>query len=470
MKHTTNIIIIFSILLCILFVSCKKDFLTLTPQSQVTEVDFYKTTTDITQAITASYASLQSNSMYGSHFITLIEARADNVEDINPGGNAGRDFNIDRFLAKADNAAVREAWLTLYNAISRCNNIIANVAVVSNTTLKTQYEGEAKFLRALHYFNIVRLWGDAPLVLSPILATDAKKLVRNTKQEIYTAIEADLIAAIAALPITFTGTNTGRATQGAAKALLGKVLLTQQKYSQAVTVLKDLVPATTNIYGYRLLPNIADCFSVTNKNNTEIIFSVKYNKAIVGQGHGLNQYFNQPALDPLLVAAYSNTDTRKDLLNTVTINGSNKPVKKYQDTFDPSNNTLGNDYIIIRYADVLLMYAEALNEVGYNNAGEAFTYLNAVRTRAGATTFTDVNLPDQASFRVAVLQERRLELPLELHRWFDLIRTNTAIAALQNSGLTKITIQPFQFIYPIPQDEINIMNNPAGFPQNPGYQ
>jgi hypothetical protein len=372
-------------------------------------------------------------------------------------------------LAKADNGAIGDAWLALYNAISRCNNLIANVGVVSNTNLKAQLEGEAKFLRALHYFNIVRLWGNAPLVLKPILATEAKQLVRNTKQEIYTAIEADLNAAIAALPITFTGTNTGRATQGAAKALLGKVLLTQQKYTQAVTVLKDLVPTTTNIYGYRLLPNVADVFNVANKNNQEIIFAVKYNKAIVGEGHGLNQYFNQPALDPLLMAAYGTTDTRKDLLTTVTINGTNRPVKKYQDTFDPSNNTLGNDYIIIRYADVLLMYAEALNEVSYNSTGEAFTYLNAVRTRAIAANFTSANLPDQLSFKTAVLQERRLELPLELHRWFDLVRTNTAITALQNSGLTKLNIQPFQYIYPVPQDEINVMNNPTGFPQNPGY-
>jgi hypothetical protein len=454
---------------CVAMASCKKNFLTLTPQSQATEVDFYKTTDDISKAITASYAALQSNNMYNDRFVTLMETRSDNIEDINPGGNAGRDFNIDRFLAKSDNSAILDAWLGLYNAIARCNNVIANLSVVSDANLKKQYEGEAKFLRALHYFNLVRLWGDAPLVLNPVLAADAQKLVRNSKQELYTSIESDLNAAITSLPTIFAGINTGRATQGAAKALLGKVLLTQQKYTQTVTVLKDLVPQTANIYGYTLLPNVADVFSVTNKMNAEIIFAVKYNKAVVGQGHALNQYFNQPPIDPLLITAYSAADTRKDLLNTVTINSSNKPVKKYQDSFDPSTNTLGNDYIILRYADVLLMYAEALNEVGYNSSGDAFVYLNAVRARAGANTFNAVALSDQASFRNAVLQERRLELPFELHRWFDLIRTNTAITALQNSGLTKLTIQPFQYLYPIPQDEINIMNNPKGFPQNPGY-
>lgn len=461
--------IILMLTVCTVFISCKKDFLTLTPKSQATETEFYKTTDDITKAVTASYTALQSSNLYNDRFITMMEVRGDNVEDINPGGNAGRDFNIDRFLAKADNAAIRDAWLGSYNAIARSNNILANLSVVSDVNLKKQYEGEIKFLRALHYFNIVRLWGDAPLVLEPILAEDAKQLIRNSKQEIYTSIESDLAAAIANLPVSFSGANAGRATQGAAKALLGKVLLTQQKYAQAVSVLKELVPENSNVYGYKLLPAVADVFSVSNKLNAEIIFAVKYNKTIVNQGHTLNQYFNQPAIDPLLLAAYGNTDTRKDLLSTVTINASNKPVKKYYDTFDPSTNTVGFDYIILRYADVLLMYAEALNEVGYDAAGDAFLYLNAVRSRANATLYTAVNLPDQASFRTAVLNERRLELPLEFQRWFDLIRTNTAIAALQNSGLTPVTIQSFQYLYPVPQDEINIMNNPTGFPQNQGY-
>jgi len=465
MKYT----IITAAILSSLLLSCKKDFLTLTPQSQITDGNFYKTSNDITQAVTAAYAALQSSSMYGGHFITLMETRSDNIEDINPGGNAGRDYNIDQFLAKADNGTFREAWLSLYNAISRCNNILASSAVVNDQALKAQYEGEAKFLRALHYFNVVRLWGNAPLVLTPINASDAKKQIRNSTAELYAAIETDLKAAISALPPSFTGSNIGRATQGAAKALLAKVFLTQKKYTDAVAVLKDLVPATTNIYGYRLLPNVADVFSVSNKLNAEIIFAVRYNKTIVGQGHGLNQYFNQPLIDPLLLAAYNSLDTRRDLLNTVTVNANNRPVKKYQDTFDPSNNTLGNDYIILRYADVLLMYAEALNEVGYSSSGEAFTYLNAVRSRANASSYTSLVLPDQASFRTAVLLERRLEFPLELQRWFDLVRTNTAISALQNTGLTKITIQPFQFIYPVPQDEINVMNNPVGFPQNPNY-
>ena len=444
--------------------SCKKEFLTLVPQSQATDVAFYKTTADINTAVTGAYSPLQN--MYMGTFITMMEARGDNIEDLNPGSNAGTQYNIDRFLAKADNTDIDGTWASIYNAISRCNNTLVHMDVVDNAALKSQYTGELKFLRALHYFNIVRFWGAAPLVLVPTTAAEAKSMGRNSAAELYTAIESDLTEAIAALPVTYTSTDLGRATQGSAKALLGKVYLTEQKYAQAVTLLKDLV-SPSNAYSYALLPNVADVFSAANKMNAEVIFAVRFNKTIAGEGHGLPTYFNQPGIDPKLLSSYSATDTRRNLLNTTTLDVNNKPVNKYDDTFDATTQQLGNDFIVLRYADVLLMYAEAVNETGYT--ADAFQYLNAVRTRANATVYTATDLPDQTSFRNAVLLERRLELPLELHRWFDLIRTNTAIAAFQNSGLTPISIQAYQYLYPIPQTQINITTNSSGFTQNPGY-
>lgn len=446
--------------------SCKKDFLTIVPQSLATDAAFYKTTADLNNAVTASYAPLQN--MYGGNFISFMEVRGDNVEDLNPGGNAGTDYNIDRFLAKSDNAYIATTWGNLYDAVSRCNTALSHLDVVDNAALKSQFEGELKFLRALHYFNIVRLWGAAPLIMKPVTANEAKTIGRSAPAELYSAIESDLNQAITLLPVTYGSTaDLGRATRGAAKALLGKVFLTEQKYSEAVNTLKDLTPISGNAYNYALLTNVGDVFNVSNKMNAEVIFAVRYNKTIVGQGHGLSQYFNQPALDPKLLSDYGTTDTRRALLNTVTIDANNKPVSKYYDTYDPNTKTLGNDFIVLRYADVLLMYAEALNEVGYSAA--AFDYLNAVRGRAKAALYTATELPDQATFRTAVLRERRLEMPLELQRWFDLVRTRTAIAALQNSGLTPISIQAYQYLYPVPQSEIDIMKNPAIFAQNPGY-
>lgn len=465
--------ILIVVMVCIVLSSCKKSFLTLNPKSTLTEADFFKTTDDLTKAVVDCYAPLQGTNMYQDRFITLMETRGDNIEDQNPGGNASRDYNIDRFIAKSDNVAILNAWSSLYNAISRCNNALVHLDVVSDAALQKQYEGELKFLRALYYFHIVRLWGPAPLVLKPITSEEAKVNPRAPVNEVYAVIERDLINAAANLPAIFTvKTDIGRATAGAAKALLGKVYLTERKYPQAVAILSELVPPITNPYKYQLLNNVADVFSATNKMNAEIIFAVRFDKTITGQGHALPTYFNQPVLDSKLLSAYGATDLRRDLLNLQTISGSNKPVKKYYDTYDVSNSTqLGNDYIILRYADVLLMYAEALNEVSYQGliTADAFVYLNAVRNRAKATAYTVANLPDQATFRTAVLNERRLELPLELHRWFDLIRTNTAITAMQNSGLTPINIQSFQYLYPVPQTEIDVINNPTVFSQNTGY-
>lgn len=464
-----RIILLIAVCITLVLSSCDS-FLSLTPPSQATANNFYKTTADITNAVTAAYSALRSGSMYTGHFIYLMEVRSDNIEDQNPGANAGMNYNIDRFLALADNGVVGDAYLALYGAISRCNNVLPHLDVVTDPALKDQYEGELRFLRALHYFQIVRLWGAAPLVLSPVTTEESKSIGRSPVADVYAAIEADLVAAASLLPPSYSGNaDIGRATAGAAKALLAKVYLTEKKYQQAVNTLKELVPPQSNPFQYRLLDQVADVFAANNKMNDEIIFAIRYDKTILQQGHGL--FFGNPVLDPALLNAYESGDDRRDLLNKVQLNATAFIVKKYYDTYDPTNQTVGNDFIILRYADVLLMYAEALNEVAYSNNPDSdqFKYLNMIRSRAGATPFTPAQLASQAGFRAAVLQERRLELPLELQRWFDLVRTETAIDALKNSALTPITIEPYQYLYPVPQGQIETMNNPALYPQNPGY-
>ncbi|MFT2009993.1 RagB/SusD family nutrient uptake outer membrane protein [Pontibacter sp. 13R65] len=452
-------------------VSCEKPFLELDPQSTATANNFYKTTADITNAVTAAYAPLKGATMYHTNFTIMSELRSDNVEDQNPGAVAGRLFNIDRFLAGSDNTIFSESWLALYNGIARCNNTLAHLDVVTDARLRNQYEGEMRFLRALHYFNLVRFWGDVPLVLEPITTGEAKSIRRSPVKDVYTAIEDDLTKAASLLPATYTSVDKGRATAGAAKGLLGKVYLTEKKYQQAVTVLKELLPVGSNPYQYTLLPNIAEVFSVSNKLNAEVLFAVHYEKSISGQGHGVAEYTNRPIIDSNLLNAYEATDTRRDMLNTQPLDANTALIKKNYDTFDPTFRTLGNDYIILRYADVLLMYAEALNELAYSSDAnsEQFAMLNAVRTRAKASLYTPAQLNSQQAFRDAVLHERRLELPFENSRWFDLIRTNTAEEALQNSALTKITIQPSQYLYPIPQSQIELIRDPSVLPQNPGY-
>jgi hypothetical protein len=333
--------------------------------------------------------------------------------------------------------------------------------------LRIQYEGEARFLRALTYFNIVRLWGNAPLILQPITTQEAYSQVRNNASEIYSAIEADLIFA-EQLPKKYADdADLGRATSGAAKVLLAKVYLTQRKQNEAVVLLEDLITNYAEVYG--LQPTPEDIFDVTKKMNKEIVFAVRFSKTIPGENSSTHDaYTNKFGLDAALLSGYKGTDKRKALLGYTRIN-STFIVKKYAEAPDPTTNNIGFDFPVLRWADVLLMYAEALNEVGYSSdeTGAAFTALNAVRSRATASLYNNTTLTDQSSFREAVLLERRLELPLENHRWFDLLRTGKAIDAMK---VVKLDITDNDLLYPIPESEVLIMNNPTGFPQNPGYE
>lgn len=445
--------------------ACQKDFLDLKPQSQPNAANFYKTASDFGNAVNGAYDALQSPNQYGSNFNTLLEARGDNVFDNDPSSNAGLRYNIDRFIEPTTNTLLRDTWGSLYDGINRANLILDNIdGVTFDATLKNRYKGEAQFIRALSYFNLVRMWGKVPLVLKATTTTEARAYVRNEVSEVYAAIEKDLSDAATNLPASYTGADVGRATANAAKGLLGKVYVTQKKYPQAVAVLKDLVGGTTN----RLLPNVADVFAVANKNNAEILFAVKFKKGgLLGEGHG--QWYGTSIGDNIessLRAAYPAGDARLALTQQVSVPSTiNKVPRKYYDELSATND-VGNDFPVLRFADVLLLYAEALNEVGYQADGEAFRVLNLVRSRAGAPVYTASQLATQEGFRNAVIAERRLELALEGDRWFDLVRTGRAVDALK---ATNITVPANRLVYPIPQSEIEVYNNPTSFPQNPGY-
>ena len=442
---------------------CQKNFLDLKPLSQPNADNFYRTANDFGNAVNGAYDNLQNSNQYGGDFNTLLEARSDNVVDIDPSSNAGLRYNIDRFIEPTTNSILRDTWGSLYAGVNRTNLILDKIdAVDFDATLKARYKGEAQFIRGLLYFNLVRLWGNVPLVLTGGTTSDARGYKRNEVNEVYAAIEKDLTAAATNLPATYTGANVGRATSGAAKSLLAKVLITEKKYAEAVAYLRDVITSGT----YRLLTNPGDPFLVANKNNAEMVFAVKYRKGGL-EGHGLWYGTNiGNNIEPTLRAAYSPEDKRLPLVVQVPVpNNVNVVPRKFYDEFSSAND-VGNDFPVLRYADVLLLYAEALNEVGYAATGDAFTSLNAVRTRAGVAAYTAAQLPTKDAFRTAVINERRLELALENDRWFDLVRTGTAIDALKKTG---ITVPATRLIYPIPQSEIDVYNNPTTFPQNPGY-
>lgn len=311
---------------------------------------------------------------------------------------------------------------------------------------------------------------------------DAYGYGRTSADKVYAQIIQDLKDAEAVLPVKYTvNTDIGRATKGAAKGLLGKVYLTMHNYPDAISELSGML----NL-GYTLLPNYNDIFLATNGNNAEIVFSVQYTKGGYGTGSPFANIFlpgnsgnnivkvGAPAgfnlLTQDLVDAFSDPADKRKAISVGVYLGGNYYTQKYMDTPTGAYDA-ENDWIVLRYADVLLMYAEALNENGQTS--DAVPYLNQIRTRAGlANISSSIN---QSDLRLAIEKDRRLELNMEGHRWFDLVRTGRAITVMNASfNKYKITIgvgvnasvANNQLLFPIPLSEIQI--NPL-LTQNPGY-
>ncbi len=486
MKSIKNLFVAGAMIICTLS-SCK-DFLDLAPISQMNGNTFYRTGEDIKNALTAVYGTLQYGGMYYSSMHVIGDLRSDNTWIPNP--NAGANLQeVDEFKNNAFNTISSSTWSAHYQGIQYANIVIEKIAAVEmDETLKKRYTGEAKFLRALMYFNMVRIFGDVPLVLEVIEnPQEGYHYTRTPSETVYEQIIADLRDAEEVLPYEYENIDIGRATKGAAMALLGKVYMTQKHWDLAAQKLKEVIDGTAQ-NKYQLLTDYASIFDVSNKNNRESIFEVQFKKSASGEGSPFTNQFapigsgtavtvvgnplgqNIPTDD--MRNAYENGDARKDvsMRTSYVLNGNtveHNYVAKYLGA--PAAYLDGeNNWIVLRYADVLLLYAEARNEQSYVPDGEAFDYLNQVRERANllakSSNHSDLALrvPDQASFRLAIEQERRVELAFEGHRWFDLIRTDRAYPVLQSLGM-----QPYHALFPIPNSQIEI--NPDLMTQNPQY-
>lgn len=452
MKHTRYYILL---LLCLLS-SCSSSYLDMAPDSVMNTELFYKNAKDFEQAVIGAYDALQAGGQYGGDFRTLMELRSDNAT---AGGNSSA-ARINAFMEVSGDDVLQNAWGDIYKGITRCNAVLERIGPVAmDEQRKLRYQAEARFIRGLSYFNLVRLWGPVPIITTVPSPEEALGYRREPVEAVYTFIENDLTFAAQHLPLQYDATNVGRATATAAQALLGKVLLTQRRYADAAAALQPVLGK------HSLLPDVKEVFSVDNEMNAEIIFAVRWLKG--NEGTGLFYSVNETSslLEPSLLAAYTAGDLRKPLLALKTVSGTIKVPAKFYDTFS-ANNNVGTDFPVLRYADVLLMYAEARNGEGYAPTGEALDALNAVRARAGVALYDATDLPNQEAFQQAVWKERRLELALECDRWFDLVRTGATIDAMKTVG---ITIAAHQSLYLVPQREIDLMSNPAKFAQNPGY-
>lgn len=443
--------------------SCSNDFIELSPFSEASVDNFYKTSGDFEVAINAAYDVLQDGRLYGSRFEFLLEVRSDNGQFNDPASDVGVPYDIDNFQVRSDNTMVEGAYDALYQGINRCNVVLGRIDQANiDAALTRRIKGEAQFLRALYYFHLVRLYGNVPLIINEV--SDKNTVKRDNIADVYGLIETDLIEASTSLPVDYSQSQAGRATQGAALGILAKVYLTQQKFVLAKIELEKLI----NLNKYNLLPNIASVFSPSNELNQEIIFAVRYKKGEGGEGVSLAfGYTQNPTVSEDLINAYDPLDERLPLAQYATVSGSLRVPQKYFDVLSVSNN-VGLDIPVLRYSDILLMYAEVLNQEGYVNddTSPAFKSLNEVRERAGLAPYTTTDLVNRVTFNAAVLKERRLELALEFHRWYDLKRTNTAISTFSALG---VTVPECRLIYPIPQDEIDIIQDPTRFPQNDCY-
>lgn len=343
-------------------------------------------------------------------------------------------------------------YTALYKSILSANNVIENS---SNAT----QVGEARFLRALAYFKLVLAFGDVTVNLdaSPSL-TDTSILVRQPAADVYNnVIIPDLNEAISALG---TVIEDGRASRYAAQGLLGKVYMHMNNTQAAETNLAAVVNGA-GAAGISLESNYADVFGAANEGNSEIIYSTQIQSSIVDEYSFASRFWNwfvgddsksDYPVDQDLVAAF-NASGAADTRRAVTLHADGRTAIKF-----PKDGGLGSehDWIELRLADVILLYAEALNE--NENTAAALTQLNRIRSRAG---LTDSSATSQADVRQAIQDERRLELAFEGHRWFDLVRTNTVNAEMG------VTVSPNYHVFPIPTSEVRSTN--GVITQNTGY-
>ncbi|MBB4802011.1 hypothetical protein HNP37_002072 [Flavobacterium nitrogenifigens] len=477
-----------------LLVSCTE--LEVTPNSFVTEDNYFNTQDDAVASVTAVYASLSldpgEQSLFGRNLYFLTDMGSDyaaaGVSATNPQVRAMSALTHD-----ATTDRVQVAWRQIYAGINRANVSIDNIPkVTGNEVIKTRLINEAKFIRALLYFQAVRLWGGVPIVLHEATSIDLGSLKTNraTVEEVYTQIIKDLTDA-EALPATYTAADAGRATSGAAKAILAKVYITRKDWPNTILKAREVINGG---YGYALFEDFQDIFTKTKKNGKEHIFSVQFEPNQAGNGSSgstfqATSFTGFTATEPadivsdvaLFYDIYAAGDKRRDvsyakqLLNptTGTLYTFPKPIfKKYLDLTNlatPSNVAI--NFPIIRYADVLLTLAEAINEQSGPTA-EAYELINQVRRRAfgKAITTPDVTVDlvalNQATFRAAIQEERKKEFVQEGQRWYDLVRWGTLVTEVKKVT-AKNSVSERNNLYPIPQSERNI--NPDGLPQNPGY-
>lgn len=477
MKIKKLIICSISILiLSVALTSCKKSFVNITPQGIVPVTTYYTTEIDIKTALTGTYSSLRPiyNEQYGFGELPSDNAQTYGESEVLYGEE-------DKLTWTATSTNLQNAWTRFYATIAYANIVLGHVGTpVMTDANRNSYTGQAKFLRALMYFNLVRMYGGVPLILTEITSEQqAYTYNRVTTAAVYAQIEKDLTEAAAVLPASYTGSDIGRATSIAANALLGKVYMFENKFTQAESILATVAATSGTLIPYDQI------FGLGKDNNKDIIFSVQYLGGGFGEGNTFARNFvPQPSGTTITaVTGNSNNIGTPDLYNAfepgdnrlntaIGVYTSGTLVYYYAKKFIyqsvGANSEGDNDWPVLRYGDIILLYAEALNENG--KTSDALTQLNLIRNRSGLASKTGLS---QADARTAIRKERRVELCFEAERWFDLIRWNIFVQVMTDYKATNKPVNgsignivPTLNLYPIPAREISLNPN---LTQNPGY-
>lgn len=462
-------------LLSILVLTGCDSFLDRSPISNPTENAYYKSESEFQVAMTAAYSRLHK--LYGPEGLTSFygELMSDNAYNDNTAGNVKDYEAFDTHIGMdPNNTLVLGYWNDYYESIFMVNNILEKSLGIEFSS-KLSLQAEARFLRALYYFDMTRVWGDVPLVLTPLTVGESLQQARTPQTKIYEAIIDDLKFAADNLPVKSKERFVGAASEEAANTLLGKVYLTLGNKGEAEKAL-------LKVYGKFSLPDYADLWDLSKKNGPESIFEIQYkggkanpyssywamftpldNRTVTAWGGGMNQVSED------LWSAYEPNDPRQALSiqdGYTTAGGVFVDVKysiKWKDENAEVNGlreAADNNFILLRYADALLMLAEATGDP---------KYLNEVRSRVNLPLWGTPQYPlaDYSTFELAVEHERHVELALEFHRWFDLVRTGRAITVLKNSS-KNVTITEGELLLPIPLEVIS--QNPTVITQNDAYK
>lgn len=487
--------------------SCQKDWLSPAPENQLVSDDTtFNDPNNATRFVNACYTNLLTWEETSFAFVGITSITSDDADKGSSPGDLGSDKDqMDNITYTATSGSVSDFWKGNFHGVAACNVALQNVPKYNiDAALRNRLQGEAKFLRAYYYFNLVRAFGSIPKVDTVLDATNPADLEKANKQvdksEIYSLIESDLNYALANLPSKgeYSAADLGRATKGAAAALLAKVSMYEKKWDQALTLTDNIINGT---YGsYALVPDYTTIWREVGENSSESLFEIQ------GKGTspyaGVQQYsavqgirggvfnvpssqvaggwgFNTPSAD--LDNAYEAGDVRRnatiihvgdvlfDGVKLISAENERYNYKAYvsvlKESYSDADKTNKN-VRILRMGEIYLINAEAANELG--NTQKALTSLNAVRARArggNPNVLPDVTSSDQSALRTAIWKERRVELGMEHDRFFDLIRQGRAGTVLRALG--KNFVDGKNEVFPIPQSEIDASG--GKLIQNPGY-